>query len=160
MGYGNLAYEWEDDRYEEQIKSKRQQINQDRKRQAVKTRVIFVGYVLMVIFAAIFMIGKNVAEYESELRITNLEAQLAELKSYTSQKVFELEENIDLTAVEEQAVSRLGMQRPTKNQMVYVNIKQDDVCELTAKEVEGVKSRAITAVGELKDNVIGIISMR
>ncbi len=160
MGYGNLAYAWEDDRYKEQIKEKRQQINEGRKKETARNRVIFVGYVLMVIFAAIFMIGKNVAEYETELKIKSLEAELAELESYTSQKVFELEENIDLTAVEEQAISRLGMQRPTKKQTVYVNIKQDDVCELTAKEVEGVKSRAITAAEDLKQNVIGIISMK
>lgn len=160
MGYGNLAYAWEDDRYKEQIKEKRQQITKERKNQAAKNRVIFAGYVLMVILAAVFMIGKNVAEYESELKIKSLETELAELKSYTSQKIYELEENIDLTAVEEQAVSRLGMQRPTKKQMVYVNIKQEDVCELTAKEVEGVKSRAITAAEDLKQNVIGIISMK
>lgn len=160
MGYGNLAYAWEDDRYDEQIKDKRRQINEDRKRNAVRNRVIFAGYVLLVLFAAIFMIGKNVAEYETELKIKSLEAELAELESYTSQKVYELEENIDLTAVEEQAISRLGMQRPTKKQTVYVNIKQDDVCELTAREVEGVKSRAITAAEDLKQNVIGIISLR
>lgn len=160
MGYGNLAYAWEDDRYKEQVKDKRRQIDTDRKKATRKNRTIFVGYVLMVIFAAIFMIGKNVAEYESELKIKSLQKELAELESYTSQKVFELEENIDLTAVEEQAISRLGMQRPTKKQTVYVNIKQDDVCELTAREVEGVKNRAITAAEDLKDNVIGIISMK
>lgn len=159
MGYGNLAYAWEDDRYEERIKAKRQQINKERKQEAEKNRIVFVCSVLAVIFAAIFMIGKNVAKYETELKIKALETELAELESYTSQKVFELEENIDLTAVEEQA-TKLGMQRPTKQQTVYVNIKQDDVCEVTAKEVEGVKSRASAAAESLKQNVIGIISMK
>ena len=57
--------------------------------------------------------------------------------------MFELEESIDLTSVEEAAVNRLGMQRPSKNQTVYVNIKQDDVCELTANEVEGMGKMCI-----------------
>ncbi len=159
MGYGNLAYKWEDDRFEEQIKEKRKKITQDRKKETAKNRVLFVGYVLMIILAAVFMIGKNVTEYETELKIKELEKELASLESYTSQKLFELEENTDLTAIEEIATTKLKMQRPTKNQIVYVNIKQDDVCELTSKEVEGVKNRVSEAAVDLKQNVIGLFSM-
>lgn len=159
MGYGNLAYAWEDDRFEEQIKEKRKQIHAVRKKETAKNRVIFVGYVLMLILAAVFMIGKNVTEYETELKIKSLEKELASLESYTSQKLFELEENTDLSAIEEAATTRLNMQRPTKNQIVYVNIKQDDVCELTSKEVEGVKNKVSEAAVDLKQNVIGLFSI-
>lgn len=160
MGYGNLAYAWEDDRYEQELKNKRQEIFENRKRDTAKKRVIFIGYVFMVILAAVFMIGKNVSEYESELKIKSLQKELAEIESYTSQKLYELEENIDLTAVEEAAKTRLGMQRLNKNQTVYVNVKQDDVCELTAKEVEGVKHRVAEAAIDLKQNVIGLFSIK
>lgn len=160
MGYGNLAYAWEDDRYEQELKNKRQEIFENRKRDTAKKRVIFIGYVFMVILAAVFMIGKNVSEYESELKIKSLQKELAEIESYTSQKLYELEENIDLTAVEEAAKTRLGMQRLNKNQTVYVNVKQDDVCELTAREVEGVKNRVAEAAVDLKQNVIGLFSIK
>lgn len=160
MGYGNLAYAWEDDRYEQELKNKRQEILENRKRDTAKKRVIFIGYVFMVILAAVFMIGKNVSEYESELKIKSLQKELAEIESYTSQKLYELEENIDLTAVEEAAKTRLGMQRLNKNQTVYVNVKQDDVCELTAREVEGVKNRVAEAAVDLKQNVIGLFSIK
>lgn len=160
MGYGNLAYAWEDDRYEEELKNKRQEIFEDRKRATAKNRVIFLGYVVMIILAAVFMIGKNVAEYESELKIKSLEKELAAIESYTSQKLYELEENIDLTAVEEAAKTRLGMQKLSKNQTVYVNVKQEDVCELTAKEVEGVRNRVAEAAVDLKQNVIGLFSIK
>ncbi|MBS7298180.1 MAG: hypothetical protein KIG65_03790 [Eubacteriales bacterium] len=159
MGYDNLAYVWEDDRYEEELKSKREKILLDRKRNVAKKRVIFLGYVVMVILAAVFMIGKNVSEYESELKIKSLEKELAAVESYTSQKLYELEENIDLNAVEEAATTRLGMQRLSKNQTVYVNVKQDDVCELTANEVEGIKNRVAEAAVDLKQNVIGLFSI-
>lgn len=160
MGYGNLAYAWEDDRYEQELKNKRQEILENRKRDTAKKRVVFIGYVFMVILAAVFMIGKNVSEYESELKIKSLQKELAEIESYTSQKLYELEENIDLTAVEEAAKTRLGMQRLNKNQTVYVNVKQDDVCELTAREVEGVKNRVAEAAVDLKQNVIGLFSIK
>lgn len=160
MGYGNLAYAWDNDRYEEEIKVKRQQIRAKQKKETNKNRVLIVCYVFMVILSAVFMIGKNVTEYESSLKIKSLQKELAELESYTSQKLFELEENIDLTSVEEAAVNRLGMQRPTKNQTVYVNIKQDDVCELTANEVEGMGKRVANAAEGIKQNIIGIFSMK
>lgn len=160
MGYGNLAYAWEDDRYEEELKIKRQQIKAERRQQHIKSRAMIVCYVMMIILSAVFMIGKNVSEYESSLKISRLEKELADLESYTSQKLFELEENVDLTSVEEAAVTRLGMQRPTKSQTVYVNIKQDDVCELTSKEVEGMKNRVANAAENIKQNVLGIFSMK
>lgn len=160
MGYGNLAYAWEDDRYENEIKAKRQKIRAEQKKKLAHNRVLVVCYVMMIILSAIFMIAKNVAEYESELEIKSLQSQLAELESYTSQKIFELEENIDLTTVEQEATNRLGMQRPTKDQTVYVNIKQDDVCELTADEVESVKNRVANAAEGIKQNVLGIFSLK
>lgn len=160
MGYSNLAYAWESDRYEETIKEKRRQIRAEQKKETNKNRALIVCYVLMIILSAVFMIGKNVSEYESKLEIKRLQKELASLESYTSQKLFELEESIDLTSIEEQALTRLGMQRPTKNQTVYVNIKQDDVCELTSGEVEGMGKRMATAAEGLKQNVIGIFSLK
>ena len=100
------------------------------------------------------MIGKNVTDYEGKLLINQKEKELSELQSYTSQKLFELEKNIDLVSVEEAATSRLGMQRPDKKQMVYVNIKQDDVCDLSANKVEGMAARAREAASDLKQNVL------
>ena len=159
MGNSNLAYAWDNDRYEE-AKAKRQELSLERKKQTKKNRTVFVGYVLLLILAAVFMIGKNVAEYETEIEIKNLQKELAALESYTSQKIFELEENIDLTYIEETAKTRLGMQMPTKNQTVYVNIKRDDVCELTCTEVEGLSNRVKTAASDFKQNVIGLFSLR
>ncbi len=159
MGNSNLAYAW-NDRYEEESKAKRQELSLDRKKKTKKNRAIFVGYVLMLILAAVFMIGKNVHEYETEIEIKNLQKELAALESYTSQKLFELEEDIDLAYIEDTAKTRLGMQMPTKNQTVYVNIKRDDVCELTCDEVEGLGNRVKTAAADIKQNVIGLFSLR
>ena len=52
------------------------------------------------------------------------------------------------------------MQKLSKNQTVYVNVKQEDVCELTAKEVEGVRNRVAEAAVDLKQNVIGLFSIK
>ena len=97
--------------------------------------------------------------YETEQEIESLQKQLADLESYTSQKVFELEQSVDLATVEEIATTRLNMQRPEKYQTVYVNIKQDDVTEVNASQVEGVKNSVSNAADSLKRNLLGIFNM-
>ena len=47
---------------------------------------------------------------------------------------------MDLESVEEIAKNKLNMVRPEKYQTVYVNIRQDDVTEVTADQVEGIKN--------------------
>lgn len=72
--------------------------------------------------------------------MSKLQKELNSLKEYSSQKAFELDKSIDREAIEREAKTRLNMVRPEKYQTVYVNVKQDDVTEVTAKDAEGVKS--------------------
>lgn len=163
MAYSNLAYDWDNGRevrIEEELKEKRIKINAQKRREMAKTRVAVVCYVLITILSAVFMIAKNVTEYEGKLLINQKEKELAQMQSYTSQKLFELEKDIDLVSVEEIASSRLGMQRPDKKQTVYVNIKQEDVCDLSAESVEGVAARARGVAVDLKHSVLGIFSLK
>ena len=160
MGYDNLAYALDNEAYEIEVNAKRRKANQAKQQEIRKNRTLIVCYVMMLLLAAVFMICKNISEYEGEIEIKKLEKEKAEIMSYISQKTFELEENVDLNTVEEIASSRLGMQRPTKNQTVYVNIKREDVCELTSKEVEGVKHRMQKTASGIKQNVIGSFSLR
>lgn len=163
MAYSNLAYDWDNGRevrIEEELKEKRIKINAQKRRETAKTRVAVVCYVLITILSAVFMIAKNVTEYEGTLLINQKEKELAQMQSYTSQKLFEMEKDIDLVSVEEIATARLGMQRPDKKQTVYVNIKQEDVCDLAAESVEGVAARARGAAVDLKHSVLGIFSLK
>lgn len=160
MGYDNLAYTLDNEAYEVQIDAKRKTVNKAKRLEIKKNRTLVVGYVIILLMAAVFMMCRNVAEYEGTLEIKKLEKEKAEIMSYISQKTFELEENVDLNTVEEIASTRLNMQRPTKNQTVYVNIKRDDVCELTSKEVEGVGNRVMEAASGIKQNVIGVFGVK
>ena len=71
-----------------------------------------------------------------------------------------MEQSVDLTEVEKIASSELGMQRPEKHQVVYVDVKTNDVTELTASDVEGIKNRSAAFFDELKRNIIGIFSIK
>lgn len=162
MEYGNLAYELEREPVERAPRQK-PAVRQKKKaviRPKARLNFKFIFLVLLVSVSAYFMISKNVMVYETEQEIQSLEKQLAGLESYTSQKVFELEQSVDLTTVEEIATTRLNMQRPEKYQTVYVNIKQDDVTAVNASQVEGVKNSVSNAAGSLKRNIVGIFNMR
>lgn len=150
MEYGNLAYKLPE-QYDEPIKKRKPQ---KRKEKTVNTgtvsnkrnheqmqykRTIFRGICVTVLLAvsAGFMISKFVAVNEMNQQVASLKSQLTTLESATSQMVFDLEQSVDLTEIEKEATTRLGMQRPEKYQTIYVNVKQDDMTEKTAGEVEG-----------------------
>ena len=51
------------------------------------------------------------------------------------------------------------MQRPEKNQKVYVNITSDDLTEITSDENESVKSKVSKKAKNVKKNIVGIFSL-
>lgn len=140
---GNLAYDWEyyenTARVQEKVEERRQQTKTKAKAKTAKLHKTVSICAIMLTLCAAFMISRNVAVYESRNEVEELQKELNQLKEYSSQKAFELDQNLDLELIEETAKKKLGMTRPEKYQIVYVNIKQDDVTEVTAKEVEGIK---------------------
>lgn len=140
---GNLAYDWDyyknTARVHKESAEHRQQTKAKAKAKKVQLHRTISICAIVVALCAGFMISRNVAAYESKNEVAALQKELNQLKEYSSQKAFELDQNLDLELIEETAKKRLGMARPEKYQIVYVNIKQDDVTEVTANEVEGIK---------------------
>lgn len=163
MAYHNLAYQ--NDSYvqqfdeQEQERAKKRQLSRKQKLQQQRRLNFQVICVIIALFcAAYFMISQNVQVNDTANQIKDLKKELAVLESNTSQKTFELEQSVDLNKVEEIASTRLNMQRPEKYQLVYINIKTDDVTEVTADHVEGVKNQLGSTANKLKNNVFGIFN--
>ena len=141
---GNLAY---DLKFEDFSVKREQKVNEEKikakkvaKAQSIKRHKAIACCALIFALCAGFMIMRNVTVYEGKNEVKKLQKELNSLKEDSSQKAFELDQSLNLESVEETARTRLGMVRPEKYQTVYVNIKQDDVCEVTANEVEGIGS--------------------
>ncbi len=115
--------------------------------------------IVIVAFSAGFMISKFVTVHETQQTIASLEKNLATMESNTSQQIFDLEQSVDLTEIEQEATTRLGMQRPEKYQTIYVNVKRDDVTEMTAGEVEGFGNRVKTALKKLGGYIVEMFSI-
>lgn len=140
----NLAYDLDFEanaaRREKKVKE-RQRENKARKK-AERSRLYRVIFCCLsaIALCAGFMISRNVTAYESKCRVEELQKELKDLKEISSQKTYEFETSIDREEIEREAKERFNMVRPEKCQMVYVNVKQDDVTEVTASDNRGIKS--------------------
>ncbi len=156
MGYSNLAYKYEEDYSFKEEVQKKVEVKAEKVKKKNFTPIICA---LVLSMAAYYMISKNVELYETNQNIKSLQNELRAIETYTSQRIFELEQSVDLATVEEIATTKLNMQRPEQYQIEYVSIERDDVTEITADEVEGVKSRVGNATKNLKRNLIGIFTI-
>ena len=162
MAYDNLAYKYD---YREEEKPGRQRVKVDRKRvqkRAKKNEISYLSkiiYVFVLAASAIFMIAQFVNVNEAESRLAAKQEDYAFEESVTSQKSFELEQSVDLSKIEQEATGRLGMKRPESHQIVYVDVKQDDVTERTSGEVEGLGNRIAGFFSSAISNIIEFFSI-
>lgn len=163
MIYGNLAYKY-DYIEEEAVKEQRRPIKKaDKKTEKRKrTDISYVGriaLVFVVAFSAAFMIIQYVTVSETQSELSEITSQYKFEESVTAQKAFELEQSVDLSKIEKEATSRLGMRRPERHQIVYLDVKQSDVTVKTADQVEGFSNRFSTFINSVKSNIIEFFSI-
>ncbi len=166
MDYGNLAYELPR-QYESPVKKRRPQRNnvkvvkRNREQMLIRSKNIRRICVIVVIaLSAGFMISQFVTVNETQQEIALLQKQLSDIESATSQMVFDMEQSVDLAEIEKEATTRLGMQRPEKYQTIYVNVKQDDMTEKTAGEVEGLGHSIMSVLKKIGGNIVQFFSIK
>lgn len=138
---GNLAYELDFEygvaQREKKVREQKAKTKALAKAEIKKRQKTIAICALILALCAGFMMSRNVAVYESGKLVSEKQKELNSLREYSSQKSFELDRSIDMESIEEYAKTKLNMVRPEKYQTVYVNIKQDDVTEVTCRQVEG-----------------------
>lgn len=162
--YGNLAYDYppepetRTERPKRQITGKRKE-----KRSAMASKKINIqrmAAILTLALSAGYMISQFVAVHESRKEISVLEEQLRAAEAVTSQKAFELERSVDLSEIEKEATTRLGMQRPEKHQIIYINVPMDDVTDTTADSVEGMDNSVKSFFNKILGNIVEFFSIK
>lgn len=162
MGYGNLAYEEEYDDPPRIKKQPQKQHSQRPGRRYKNDRLRYVRYICAIVTMALsagFMISTFVSVHETRADVAALEQELAEEEAITSQKAFDLDHSVDLATIEEEATTRLGMQRPEKYQTVYVNVSREDVTEQTAAEVENAGNTIMGAIKSVIGHIVEFFSI-
>ena len=163
MNYGNLAYKLPEERPRRAPAKKRKKktVRRTRKQMALRKKMIRrVCVIATVAVSASFMISQFVAVNEGDRQIESLRKRLSNTEAATSQMIFDMEQSVDLAEIEKQATTRLGMQRPEKYQIIYVNVKQDDMTEKTAGEVEGTGNRIMNMIKGAGSYIVNFFSIK
>lgn len=102
---------------------------QNHKLNAVK--YVAVGFIIL------FAIGyRNSVINENFNEKENLKSELSAIQKTNEQLEVSIENSLNLNNVEQAAKERLGMQKPTNNQKVYVNLPKKDYIQPATEEVE------------------------
>lgn len=125
-----LDYEQRDVKYEQR---RTVRINNRSKKKELLARMVIVSLVTMLICAVGFLYSRVMVIYAAN-EVNQLKNELATISSANNKKSMEIERSIDLKKVEEIAISKYNMQRPDKNQTVYVNVTQQDYAEVVKPE--------------------------
>lgn len=102
-------------------------------------KYITIGFIIL--FAMCFQNAKIDENFE---KVKDLKKELAIVEKENSQLELELESNLNLANIEQQAKELLGMQKLTNKQIVYVNLEKDDHVEAAAESVKIAKESIIT----------------
>ncbi len=121
---------------------------QDNKKEKQTIKYIIFGFIIL--FAMCFQNAKIDENFE---KMQDLKKQLAAVEKENSQLELELESNLNLSNIEQQAKELLGMQKLTNKQIVYVNLEKDAHIEAAAESIkianESIFTKAINMVKKI-----------
>ena len=127
------------------------------KRKSKKTSVAkSASYVVPSILAIFVMMLVITIRYtiinEKNLQTISLKSDLEKVESNLFSSKIAVEQNTDLTKIEAYAKQKLGMQKPTKNQIIYVDTSENTSVVEMAKDksiFEGVKSNILNFINNI-----------
>lgn len=128
-------------------KQKQEEISKARNADA-KKKAKMVFY-LVLGFSVLFAIGyRNTQINEAFTEKQNLEKQISQVKKENEQLEVNIQNSLNLTQIEALAKEKLGMQKLTSKQTVYIDLPKKDYIEPASEEI---------VMTEEKHGVIGTI---
>lgn len=122
------AYEIEQFNYsqaEKIVSIKKKRLERDKAKKKAFNQVVnlFCSVAIVMIFAVIFgsIIFQNSLVNEAKYDIFNLKSEIKSLNTKVEEMNAKIENHIELNNVEQIAVNELGMQYPSKEQLVYID---------------------------------------
>lgn len=93
--------------------------------------------IVLILFAILFTISyRNSQINESFNQVQNLKKQLALVEKENEQLKVNIENSLNTNNIEQAAMERLGMQKLTNKQIIYVSLPKKDYIESPSEEVK------------------------
>jgi cell division protein FtsL len=142
--YGATAEKLEYDVYEENkvLKAKKTEKTQNK----VKLKMVFNILIVFVLIFSVMYRYALITELNYKINKTNISYN--EIKNENSRLKVDVEKQMDLQKIKEIAEKKLGMQKPDKYQIEYVNVPKSDYTRVAdaAKIDSGVKSNLFLGI--------------
>ena len=107
-------------------------LSKEQKKKHIKATLL-----VMAIFAVLFTISyRNTQINEKFSEIQSLRTELSSLQKENEQLQVTIENSLNLSNIEKQAKEKLGMQKLTNKQTVYVSLPKKDYIESATEKVE------------------------
>lgn len=124
-----------------QNENRAKNIKKQREVNKMKMKIIMYAIIAFTILFAISY--RNAQIDESFDKVQNLKAELAEVEKENTQLEVAIESSLNLTNLEQQARSLLGMQKLTNKQTEYVNLPKTDYIETAVEQVKIAEEKGI-----------------
>jgi len=135
--YGTAAEKLEYNVYEENkvLKAKKQA------KSSSKVKLRAVCFVLVIFASCLVLMYRFALITELNYNINKLEKEYNLIRNENSRLKLAIEKDMDLNKVKKIAEERLGMQKPDKYQMVYINVPKNDYTKV-AESYKHTKDKA------------------
>ncbi len=131
--YGSSAYKYEQETYTRPTKKVVKKIRVRKRKKTAARSMVLLGAAVVAAFGILLT---NSQLLEKNAQIEELQKRLDALNAQTVSEQFAIERDMDLGKIEDEAMGRLGMQRPTKAQTVYVDMGNHDYAETASPKAE------------------------
>lgn len=120
----------------------KEKIKQEAKERAKQKRATVVLKKKVVVYIALIFAMLLVVSYRNSLitedfnKVKSLKAELATLQKENQQTQVSIESNLNLSKIEEEAKSKLGMQKLTNDQKIYISLPKKDYVQSSTDNTE------------------------
>lgn len=105
-----------------------------KKKRKLQRKIIFY---IIICFSGLFVISYRYSKIDDTYNVLQKEqAKLAQLEKETMQIEVNIENSLNLTTIEQEAKERLGMQKLTPEQVLYVALPKTDHVETSSERVK------------------------
>lgn len=146
-GSSARKYEYLDDYTKPKKNNVRKVVKKTAVNEKIKVKTVFLISCLFVMLMVITYRYNVISE--SNLTLQNLKTELERVQSNLAATEMTVEQSTDLSKIEAYAKQKLGMQKPDKNQIVYID---------TSKNANVVKEDNVSFVDKIIENIKGYIN--
>jgi cell division protein FtsL len=105
-------------------------------KETVTARINFVILMVITIGCILFIMYNNVKINEAFAEVQTLTKTVSSLEKENSQILVNIQNNLNLSNIENIATSTLGMQKLSSKQTVYISLDTKDYTEITTKAIQ------------------------